>query len=283
MHARARVLATLLLVVAVLACPSLLVGSASTAVAAPEQQMPTIVTMRLGISAGSAIQTVTRGTDRRALEGIVPELFQNAMMLGVRIDTVSVGRGFWSEDGKVESENDLDLVVTGLRENVLALGATMGQRWNQSAVLAWEMQVEGEMLTATLPLPSGTTGLTEALFEALAKALTDGGHIRYAGPDSLLFVAHTGDDTDDQFRARMLVARSTLDTSGVRPGTLTFAQATMTELSRDTYQRYVDGAVRGKGSSDGTNQPPIRAIPTLAPPIPASTPTTPTVVPPVRR
>lgn len=286
MRARARVLAPLLLVLAVLAYPSFLVGSAPTAAAAPAQQLPTIVTMRLGISAGSAIQTVTRGTDRRALEGIVPELFQNAMMLGVRIDSVSVGRGFWSDDGKVESENDLDLVVTGLRENILALGAMMGQRWSQSAVLAWEMRVEGEMLTATLPLPGGTTALTEAVFEALAKVLTDGGHIRYAGPDSLLFVAHTGDDTDDQFRARMVIARSTLEAADVRPGTLTFAQATMVTLDRENYQQYVDSAVRGKGSPEGTNVPPVRAIPTLAPPIPASTPPAPTAtpgVPPVRR
>jgi hypothetical protein len=204
--------------------------------------------MRLGISAGDKIQTVALGTDRRALERITPELFQEASALGIKIESVSVGRGFWSEDGEVEHENDLDLVVTGLRENVLALGASMGQQWGQSSVLAWEMRVESEMLTATMPLIGGTAGLNEAVFEALAKELTDGGHIRYADPESLVFVAHTGDDTDDQFKARMGKAKDALEAAGVRTGVLSFGQAVMVEMNRSTYQQYVDGAVRGKAA-----------------------------------
>jgi hypothetical protein len=204
--------------------------------------------MRLGISAGDVIQTVDRGTDRRALERIVPELFETARALGIRIDSVSVGRGFWSEDGEVESENDLDLVVTGLRENILALGAMMGQRWDQSAVLAWESMVEGEMLTVTVPLLSSPASLNEAQFEALAKMLTDGGHINYAANESLVFVAHTGDDTDDQFRARMGEAKDLLERSGVRTGSLELAQAEMTVLNRANYQQFIDGAVRGKAA-----------------------------------
>jgi hypothetical protein len=194
------------------------------------------------------IQTVDRGTDRRALERIVPELFETARALGIRIDSVSVGRGFWSEDGEVESENDLDLVVTGLRENILALGAMMGQRWDQSAVLAWESMVEGEMLTVTVPLLSSPASLNEAQFEALAKVLTDGGHINYAANESLVFVAHTGDDTDDQFRARMGEAKDLLERSGVRTGSLELAQAEMTVLNRANYQQFIDGAVRGKAA-----------------------------------
>jgi hypothetical protein len=246
MRTRARVLLVLFLVLG-------LTAQASASFAAPvpipvTRQFPTIVTMRLGISAGDAIQTVPLGTDRRALERIVPELFSAATALGVRIDAVSVGRGFWSEDGEVEHENDLDLVVTGLRENVLALGATLGQQWGQSAVLAWEMTVLGDMATATLPLPGGTGALNEEVFEALAKELSDGGHIKYAGPESLVFVAHTGDDSDDQFKARMARAKGILDAAGVRTGTLTFAQSEMVDIRRAEYQRFIEGAVRGKAA-----------------------------------
>jgi hypothetical protein len=236
----------LLLVLSLTAFPSAVLASPPSPLA-PRQSL-TIVTMRLGISAGDVIQNVERGTDRRALERMIPELFESARALGVRIDTVSVGRGFWSEDGAVESENDLDLVATGLRENVLALGAVMGQRWGQSAVFVWESMVEGEMLTVTLPLLSSPAVLTEAQFEALATVLTDGGHIGYAANESLVFVAHTGDDSDDQFRARMAEAKELLDRSGVRTGSLEFAQAEITVLNRANYQRYIESAVRGKAA-----------------------------------
>jgi hypothetical protein len=247
MRARDRTLCALLLL-GLLAFPSAVLSAAPPAPAPEPRQEPAIVAARLGISAGDAIQRVERGTDRRALERIIPELFETASALGIRIDSVSVGRGFWSEDGEVESENDLDLVVAGRRENVYALGATLGQRWGQSSVLVWEPRPGGEMLTATLALPGGTAALDEAVFEALAKELTDGGHIRYAGPASLVFVAHTGDDPDEQFRARMARAKGVLEAAGARTGALAFGQAVMVELNRANYQQYVDGAVRGKAA-----------------------------------
>jgi hypothetical protein len=247
MRARARVLLLLLFVLSLTAYPTAALGAALPTVA--PRQVPTIVTMRLGISAGDAIQNVKRGTDRRALERIIPELFQTANTLGVRIDEVSVGRGFWSEDDKIESENDLDLVVTGLRENVLALGATLGDRWGQSSVLAWEMTVTGEMLTASLNVTAAVEPFDEKLFQDLATVLTDGGHLRYASDDSMLtlaFVAHTGDDSDDEFKARMAEAQHVLQRAGLNASAPIFAQADMTEISKDTYQQFIDGAVRGK-------------------------------------
>jgi hypothetical protein len=246
MRTQARALLMLLLVLVLTAFPSTVLATPPPS--APLRQSLTIVTMRLGISAGDAIQKVDRGTDRRALERIIPELFESATALGIRIDSVSVGRGFWSDDGEVDSENDLDLVVTGLRENILALGATMGQRWEQSAVLAWESMVDGKMLTVTLPLLSSPSALNEAQFEALAKVLTDGGHIGYAANESLVFVAHTGDDSNDQFRFRMNDAKSLLERSGIRTGSLEFAEARMFELTRANYQQFIDGAVRGKAA-----------------------------------
>lgn len=243
----------LVLVIGAIAAPS---GALAAEYAAPPaaQQSPLEVTMRLGISAGDAIRNIDRGTNRRALERIVPELFDAATMLGIRIDAVSVGRGFWSDDGVVESENDLDLIVSGVRENILAFAATLGQRWDQSVVLAWQMQQGGDMLTATLPLISGTDALDEELFEALAKELADGGHIKYAGAQSNLFVAHTADDSTDDFRARMAKARAVLTTGGIQTGTLAFGQAEMIALTRDTYQQFVDGAVRGKTVAAGPAQ-----------------------------
>ena len=77
-------------------------------------------------------------------------------------------------------------------------------------MLVWESAPGADMLTATLPLPGGAAQLNEQVFEQLAKVLTDGGHIRYAGADSLVFVAHTGDDSQAQFRARMADAQKVL-------------------------------------------------------------------------
>jgi hypothetical protein len=243
---RARALFAFLLILSLTAFPSVVLGAAPPTISLHQGSMA--VTARLGISAGDRIQSVERGTDRRTLERTLPELFQTATMLGVRVETVSVGRGFWSEDGEVESENDLDLVVSGVRENILALGATLGQKWGQSAVLVWESAPGADMLTATLPLPGGTAGLNEQVFEQLAKVLSDGGHIRYAGAESLVFVAHTGDDSQAEFRARMARAQTVLTAAGVRTGALAFGQATMVALTRADYQQYIDGAIRGKAA-----------------------------------
>lgn len=244
--------AWLLLVAAVLLLvPAVVLAPAARAGGPPVpglRQVPQIVTARLGISAGDAIQRVAPGTDRRALERVIPELFEEAAGLGVRVETVSVGRGFWSGDGGLESENDLDLVVTGVRPNLLALGALLGQRWGQSAVYVWEAQAGGEMLTATVPLPSGAAAIREPVYEALVRELPDGWHVRYAGAESLLFVANTGADTDDQFRARIARAQRMLEEAGARTGPPTFGRVTSVELTRATYQQFVDGAIRGKAA-----------------------------------
>ena len=116
-----------------------------------------------------------------------------------------------------------------------------------SSVLAWEMQVGSEMLTATLPM-AGRHGRTQRDGVRGARQGADGWgahQVRRPG-DSLVFVAHTGDDTDDQFRARMLQAKDALEAAGVRTGNLAFGQAEMTEIDRDSYQQFIDGAVRGK-------------------------------------
>jgi hypothetical protein len=212
------------------------------------QQAPDVITVRLGISPGDANQGLALGSDRRTLEKSLPELFETATSLGVRIDTVSVGKGFFAGDDGVDIETDLDLIVTGVRPNVMALGATLGKRWDQSVVFAWENRPDGDMATASGVLTSGTEKLTDATFKALADALPDGGHIRYAGADSLLYVANTGNVGDGEFLQRMGQAQRVLEAAGVRTGQLTLAKATMTTLDRDTYQQVIDGAVRGKSA-----------------------------------
>ena len=89
MRTRARVLLMLLFVLGLTAYPSaaLAARAASGPTIAP-RQVPTIAQMRLGISAGEKIQSVQLGTDRRALERILPELVLAAGELGVRIDSV---------------------------------------------------------------------------------------------------------------------------------------------------------------------------------------------------
>jgi hypothetical protein len=148
----------------------------------------------------------------------------------------------------VEAETDLDLIVTGVRPNVLALGATLGQRWDQSVVFAWEHRDDGEMLTATELLPDGANQITDATLEAIGMALPDGGHIRYAGAESALFVANTGGLAESEFRSRLVDAQRIIEGAGVRTGNLTMARATMTTLDRGTYQQFIDGAVRGKAA-----------------------------------
>src|SRR5688572_15667658 len=153
------------------------------------------VTARLGISAGDAIQDLPRGTAGRVLAERIAVLYEMASAYGVRIVTVSVGQGFWSEDGEVMAENDLDLVVSGTPENVNAVAATLGMTWGQSVVLVWHGS-SGSMATATIPLPGGTDGLTPDVYQALIAELVDGGHVKYAGANSVLFVAKTGDEPD---------------------------------------------------------------------------------------
>ena len=212
-------------------------------------QAPDVITARLGISPGDEHQDLALGSDRRALERALPELFEMAMSLGVRVDTVSVGKGYFSGDDGVESETDLDLIVTGVRPNVLALAATLGERWGQSVVFVWETRSDGDQLTATIPLPGGTSAITDVAFEALIAELPDGGHIRYAGPDSLIFIANTGTASDEDFRARLSRVQRALDGAGVRTGTLTTARAVMVTLDRDNYQQFIAGAIRGKAAS----------------------------------
>jgi hypothetical protein len=215
-----------------------------------------LVTSRLGISAGEDIVDVPLGTAGPALEEQLPLLFETAAALGVRIETASVGQGFFSDDGQLLSERDLDLLVSGRREAVNALAARLGQAWEQSSVFIFHpaaprapgAPAQGvpaqAMATATLPLPYGAQALTDEVYQALVAELSDGGHVRYAGPGSLLFVANTGDESEAEFRARMERVVRLLGQAGISTGPLQLGRAELLVADRDNYDDLIEAPNR---------------------------------------
>jgi hypothetical protein len=197
---------------------------------------------RLGISAGAAIADVPLGTTGAELSRHIAVLFQTASRLGVRVETVSVGQGFFADDGELFSEHDLDLLVSGRRQDVNTLGAVLGKAWEQSVVFIWHPASpadEQTMATATVPLPGDAAGLGDATYAALLTELEDGGHVRYAGPESLLFVANTGDESDEAFAARMERVRRLLAQHGVPTGAIAFGRAAMVVADRERYDALI--------------------------------------------
>jgi hypothetical protein len=198
------------------------------------------VTARLGISAGQAIADLPPGTAGPALATRIPVLFDTAARLGVEIETVSVGQGFYTEDGALQSERDLDLVVSGARDDITALGALLGRSWDQSLVFVWFVDPTGPLATATLPLPGGAQALTEPIYQHLVVELKDGGHVRYADSASLLFVANTGGEPEAAFFARMDRARALLDQAGLPTAPLVRGRAEQISLTREQYDQYLE-------------------------------------------
>jgi hypothetical protein len=213
-----------------------------------------VVTSRLGISAGEEIVDVPLGTSGQALEEQLPLLFETAATMGVRIETASVGQGFFSDDGQLLSERDLDLLVSGRREAVNALAARLGLAWEQSSVFIFHPAPGAPggagtpapaLATATLPLPYGAQALTDEIYQALVAELSDGGHVRYAGPGSLLFVANTGDESEGEFRARMERVMRLLGQAGISSGPLQLGRAELLVADRDNYDDLIEAPNRG--------------------------------------
>jgi hypothetical protein len=225
--------ALLLLVVGLLA-------PASPAAAASNER----VTARLGISAGSVIQDLPLGTTGFALHRRIPELFRSAVRLGIRIETVSVGRGFFADNGQLSAENDLDLVVYGPRDNIITLAAILGKEWDQSVVFVWFPRPGGAQATAAIPLPGGANLLTDAIYTQLLVELFDGGHVRYFGRDSLLFVANVGGEPEASFAARMQRVLEILRRNNVPVGRIQNERADFTAVGSDQYDEIIDNACR---------------------------------------
>jgi hypothetical protein len=197
------------------------------------------VTARLGISAGVAIEDAPLGLRGEELRQRIPVLFETADRLDVRVKTVSVGQGFFADDGVLLSEKDLDLVVTGRREAIAAMAATLGRAFDQSVVFVWFFEPDGTQATATIPLPGGAEALSTEIYEQLITELADGGHVRYAGRRDLIFVANTGGEPEEAFSARMERVRTLLAGVGVSTGPVQSERAHFLALERDSYDYYI--------------------------------------------
>jgi hypothetical protein len=139
------------------------------------------------------------------------------------------------------SEKDLDLVVTGRREAIEALGATLGQAWSQSVVYVWYPTADfGRHTTATIPLPGGASQLSDDTYQQIAAQIAGGAHVKHAGLDSFIFVAKTDEsEPDDAFSYRMMRLAEVLTAAGVQTGPIEYGRADVTVQTRDTYHQYV--------------------------------------------
>jgi hypothetical protein len=215
-----------------------LVAMAQPAAAAPSTQ----VTARLGISAGAAIEDAPLGLGQPDLRQRIPILFETAYELDVQIESVSVGQGFFTDEGVLLSEKDLDLVVTGSPERIAAMAATLGKAFDQSLVFVWFFDPEGAQATAAIPLPGGAEALTTEHYELLVMELADGGHVLYAGEPDLIYVANTGDEPEPAFAARMERVRVLLDGMGIPTGPVRCERAHFLALDRESYDQHIAGA-----------------------------------------
>lgn len=209
------------------------------------------VTARLGISAGAAIEDAPLGLRGPELRRRIPILYETADRLNVRIGTVSVGQGFFADNGVLLSEKDLDLVVHGRRDRITTLAATLGKAFDQSVVFVWFFAPDGGQATAAIPLPGGAEALTTPIYQQLVTELADGGHVRYAGRRDLIFVASTGDEPEAAFVARMERVRALLGRVGIATGPVRCERARFLALDRTSY----DGVISAQGASE--SEPPI--------------------------
>lgn len=200
------------------------------------------VTARLGISAGDAIQEVPLGLRGRELRQRIPILFQTADRLNVDIEDASVGQGFFADNGVLLSEKDLDLVVTGRRDRITTMAATLGKAFLQSVVFVWFFDDDSRtgQITASIPLPGGAEALTTEVYQQLVAELADGGHVRYAGR-GLLFVANTGGEPEPAFFARMERVRALLARVSIPTAPARCQRAQFLAIDRDSYDQIIVG------------------------------------------
>jgi hypothetical protein len=123
------------------------------------------------------------------------------------------------------------------------MAAVLGKAFDQSVVFVWffDRDAGGGQATATVPLPGGAEALTPQIYQQLVTELTDGGHVRYAGRRSLLFVANTGEEPEPDFLARMERARALLAQAGVPAGSLQCERAQFVAIDRTQYDQIIAG------------------------------------------
>jgi hypothetical protein len=95
-------------------------------------------------------------------------------------------------------------------------------------------------------LPGGANLLTDAIYQQLVVELGNGGHVRYFGRDSLLFVANTGDEPERDFARRMVRVQRILIRNNVPVGRIQSERADFTAISSDQYDAIINAACRDK-------------------------------------
>ncbi|HEX2514901.1 MAG TPA: hypothetical protein VH257_09380 [Chloroflexota bacterium] len=247
---------TLLKLLSLLALLVPLVGGALVGAHPAEARQMDVLTARLGISAGAAIEQAPLGLEGRPLRERLPILFETANQLDVRILDASVGQGFFSEGGVLLSEKDLDLVVRGRRDRIVVMGAMLGKAFSQSVVFVWFFGRPGDggQATAGVLLPRGAEALTPQIYQQLVTELSDGGHVRYAG-QGLLFVANTGGEPDGAFLDRMERARKLLGRAGVPTRPVRCERATFVAIDRASYDQIIAGGSPGSRGSLASGGP----------------------------
>lgn len=203
------------------------------------ESRPGRVTARIGISAGAAIEDAPLGLRGQELRQRIPVLFETADRLGVAIETVSVGQGFFAGDGVLHARKDLDLIVTGGHGQIATTAAVLGKTFDQRVVFVWSFEPAGVQTIATIPLPGGAASLTMAVYEQLVAELSGGGHVRYAGGHDFIFVANTGDEPEMGFSARMHQIRALLDRGGIPTGPVRFDRVRFRAIGRHAYDAHI--------------------------------------------
>jgi hypothetical protein len=74
--------------------------------------------------------------------------------------------------------------------------------------------------------------------------LQDGGHVRYFGRDSLLFVANVGGEPEREFAARMLRVRHILVANNVPVGRIQSERADFTAVAREDYDAIIQAGCK---------------------------------------
>jgi hypothetical protein len=218
------------------------------------------VTARLGISAGDAIADVPLGTGGDALRATIPLLWATAEQLGVTVVAASVGQGFWSDGGVLDSERDLDLIVRGHRDPIELLAGMLGRAWNQSTVYVWyPTQIGGRQATATIPLPGDAHQLNDDIYASMLTEISGGAHVKYAGAESLIFIANTDDEPDELFYQRMTRLVGILGAFGVETGQVERGRADVTLLTWDHHNQDGGRRVQARAAANRRSESGMRS------------------------
>ncbi len=242
---------------------------------------------RLG-AAADQIQNLPQGATLRSVESVYPELLQAIDDSGVEVVSAALGRGgvgqgMWDEgytksDPKAEakaaaerlpigSERDLDLIVSGTRQQIEWLAASIGQSGNQSEVIVAYDDPDGDIPAVTLRL--GAIGDSPDFQQALNMAADQsrgglgGWHLAYnpEGQAIEIFSANRYAEGDararyDDLLGRVRRVRTVLEQFGFKSELPEYSLHEIVSFKQGDY----DGVIQrgpggpGQGAATGTQR-----------------------------